>query len=480
MQQIIDFFRNFISLKIRAFFAGMESIANSLRPKGYAYWRWTTPAKKSSKANFERSLMLFLLLLPSLLLASDNFTVSLDTDVPLEPIAIETFEPKSSDFSQQYLNELAGVLTFDLNHNGKTAVLGREKALYVVKGESQGKNLQISLTWTKEKKAKKLATLTLSGKLSQDRRTIHEIADWIFKNLYNKKGVAATTILYTVREKNKDPTFKSEYLSEVWECDSDGKNNRQVTHEGRYIVTPCYVPAKMGYRPGSFLFVSYKLGQPKIYIGSLKDGSSHQLLTLRGNQFMPAITRDKSYISFVCDAMGNPDLFLLPYDEAAGAGKPRQIFASPRGTQGSPSFSPDGEKIAFVSNKDGNPRVYIMEVPSPAVLLKEMKPRFISRACRENTSPCWSPDGSKIAYAGMTSGTRQIWVYDLDKDKEEQVTFDKGNKENPSWAPNSFHLTFNRDDGSGKAQLCVTNLNQKDTIPITEGSTDKRFPCWEP
>jgi TolB protein len=195
---------------------------------------------------------------------------------------------------------------------------------------------------------------------------------------------------------------------------------------------------------------------------------------------MPAISRDKSHIAFICDAMGNPDLFILPYDEDAGAGTPRQIYASVRGTQGSPVFSPDSRKIAFVSNKDGNPRIYIMDVPAPSVLLKEMKPRLLSKACRENTSPTWSPDGKKIAYAGLTAGVRQIWVYDLDSETEEQITFDKGSKENPSWAKDSFHIVFNAELAGGKAQLGVTNLNQRETVLLTEGSTDKRFPCAEP
>lgn len=452
----------------------------------------------------QQIIFLLCLFATTLLQGSDAFTVSLDTEVPLEPIYVAGIESESSSYDQKYLQELYSILAYDLNHNGMTAVMtrtgerlalensekGREsfsraawreqKALYVVKGRAEGKKLIVSLYFVQDNKGKKIEPQSLTGNLAHDRKTVHQIADWIFKNLYNKPGVCSSTILYTAREKNRDPSFKSEYLSEVWQCDFDGKNAEQITHEGRYIVTPCYIPAKKGFRPGSFLFVSYRIGQPKIYVGSLQDGSSHQLLTLRGNQFMPAISSDKSQIAFICDAMGNPDLFVLPYDDDVGSGKPRQIFASPRGTQGSPSFSPDSKKIVFVSNKDGNPRIYLMEVPGPSVLLKEMKPRLISRTCRENTSPSWSPDGTKIVYAGMTSGTRQIWVYDLEKETEEQVTFDKSNKENPTWASDSFHIVFNAEAAGGKAQLATCNLNQRQTFFLTEGGLDKRFPCVEP
>lgn len=452
----------------------------------------------------QQIILCLFLFVSTLLHANDAFTVSLDTEVPLDPLYVTAIEGQNSAFDQKYLQELYKVLEYDLNHNGMTAVMTRtgerlslensekgkesfqrlswkeQKAQYVVKWKADKKNLVVSLYFVQDNKGKKVDPQILTGNLSQDRHTVHQIADWIFKNLYNKSGVCSSSILYTVREKNRDPSFKSDYLSEVWQCDFDGKNAKQITHECRYIVTPCYIPAKKGFRPGSFLFVSYRLGQPKIYVGSLQDGSSCQLLTLRGNQFMPTISSDKSHIAFICDAMGNPDLFLLPYDEDVGSGKPRQIFASPRGTQGSPSFSPDGKKLAFVSNKDGNPRIYLMEVPSPSVLLKDMKPRLISRACRENTCPSWSPDGTKIAYAGMTSGIRQIWVYDVEKETEEQLTFDKSSKENPTWASNSFHIVFNAEHAGEKAQLATCNLNQRQTLFLTNGGSDKRFPSVEP
>lgn len=423
-------------------------------------------------------LLFIFLWLQTALFAADTFSVSLDTETRLEPIFLAPLVSQKSDLNEKYRQDLFKVLDYDLSHNGMTLVVSSEgDALYTVNWFVQAKTLNVSLTWNRLKKAKKLDPITLTGTLSDDRKIIHKVADWVVKSLYNIDGVASTTILYTSRQKNTDTSFKSEYLSEVWECDYDGKNAHQITHEGRYIVTPCYWPAPKGFRPGSFLSVTYRQGQPKISVFSLKDSSSERLTSLRGNQFMPTISRDGKKIAFISDAMGNPDLFLI---EPELNDKPRQIFASPKGTQGSPTFSPDGQKIAFVSNKDGSPRIYMMEVPSPAVKLKEMKPRLISRSCRENTSPCWSPDGSKIAYSAMTSGVRQIWVYDVAKDAEEQLTFNKGHKENPFWAPNSFHLVFNSDQGQDKAQLYIMNLNQRQAVAITSGQDDKRFPAWEP
>jgi TolB protein len=413
----------------------------------------------------------------------DDIIVHLATESTLQPLVIAPFQVTDSKFSQSFLNEIKGVLQFDFNYNGSTKVVSSAKA--------QSKTLELKIDVTGDKLSAKLVTsesikkagpITLSGTLSKDRRQIHKLADTLYKALTSSTGVASTKILYTVTLPNTDPTFKSKKMSEVWECDFDGANTRQVTHDNRFCVTPCYLPPKKGFAPGTFFYVSYQIGQPKIYIGSLKDGVSERLTSLRGNQLMPSANYQRNSVAFVSDIQGNPDLFIIDYNPEDGSlGQPRQLYATPNGSQGSPCFSPDGKKIAFVSNKDGNPRIYMMDVAKEGTLAKNMNPRLLSKRSKENTSPTWSPDGNKIAYSAMTSGVRQIWVYDLTSQEETQVTSGSSHKENPSWAPDSLHLVFNSCSGDESGgELYIINLNQNESVKITSGSGEKRFPNWEP
>lgn len=230
----------------------------------------------------------------------------------------------------------------------------------------------------------------------------------------------------------------------------------------------------------NFVFVSYEIGQPKIYLGDLESGATQRLSLLKGNQLMPTLSRQRDKIAFISDVTGNPDLFLQKFDPESGLeGKPRQIYATHKATQGTPSFSPDGNRIAFVSNKDGSPRIYVLDIPAPGTPLKETKATLISKANRENSAPNWSPDGTKLAYCSMTQGVRQIWVYDFTTGKERQLTQGAGNKENPSFAPNSLHLVFNS-NANGKNELYLVNLNQPESARITFGDGEKQFPSWEP
>jgi TolB protein len=252
-----------------------------------------------------------------------------------------------------------------------------------------------------------------------------------------------------------------------------------VTSNCGFCISPVYLPPKPGFLRNAFFFVSYKIGQPKIYIGSLKGGEPQRFISLKGNQLTPSVSLQRDKMAFVCDYTNNPDLFLQAFDVESGPkDKPQQIFAVPHGTQGSPALSPDGKRVAFVSNKDGSPRIYVMDIPAPGAKLKDIKPILISKYNRESSAPSWSPDGSKIVYCASTDGVRQIWMYDFKKNEEKQLTKGKGNKENPAWGPNSLHIVYNS-TGSEGSELYLMNLNQTEATRISQGKGEKHFPNWE-
>lgn len=423
--------------------------------------------------------------------------VRLATETELIPVYFTHVESKDSMFTSAYCSELEKVLRFDLDHNAMTHVLpstkDREKlakassfdqapspsewkalgAFYVIKLRIADEKAAVRLFSQNADTIKSIEGVVLEGDLATDRRQVHQLADTIHKTLFGTDGIASTKILYT-KKNQKDQT------SEVWEADYDGHNPRQVTNDSGYSITPVYMPPKQGFHSGAFFFVSYKTGQPKIYYQGLTDGTQRRLTTLKGNQLMPAISKQRDKIAFISDVTGNPDLFVQAFSPETGAiGKPYQIFSTHQATQGSPAFSPDGSQIAFVSNKDGSARIYAMDVPAPGTSLNDIKAALVTKRNRESTAPSWSPDGTKLAYCCPVNGTRQIWVYDFGTRQERQLTQGTGNKENPTWAPNSKHLIFNSSD-KGACELYLINLNQAEATKITSGVGEKRFPSWEP
>ena len=433
---------------------------------------------------------------------NEHIIVRLATDSQLMPLYLAKFYNENSGFDQSTLDKLEHVLHFDLNYNGMTytvkhtseqdalsargsfEALGNPvewKALnvfYVIKIKISDKKLSAKMLSVNNGSFKSIDGIPLNGDMAQDRRQIHKVADMIHKALFGTDGIASTRFLYTI--KTKTPGQGSKWLSDVWEADYDGHNARKLNPDAGYCVTPVYVPPKPGFQTGSFFYVSYKTGQPKIYVASLKDGIGRRLTLLKGNQLMPVISRQRDQVAFICDTTGNPDLFLQSFSPDEGAiGKPRQIFRTHQATQGTPAFSPDGTQIAFVSNKDGAPRIYVMDIPETGRPLKDITAKLVSKHCKENTAPSWSPDGTKLAYCAMTGGIRQIWIYDFSTRQEYQLTQGPGNKENPTWAPNSLHLIFNSSDADA-SELYLINLNQPTAKKISSGTGEKRFPSWQP
>lgn len=416
--------------------------------------------------------------------------IELLSETTLIPIYISSFRMQGSSLPDTHIRNLEKILQRDFSYNGTTSTLPActEKDQLLEKGTNPplpkqiGANYALSCTLSQnklqckafclqEQTMKTFGEISLTGSLGTDRQKIHALSDAIYQALFQKEGVSNAKILFAYQSK----TAEGSWISEIAQCDADGENVQVLTQENSYCITPVSIPKGPGFALDAFLYVSYKNGQPKIFLSSKEGGKPKRVVDIRGNQMLPAISPQRDKIAFICDASGRADLFVQPINPSNGkTSAPCQLFSYPRATQASPTFSPDGSQIAFVSDKDGAARIYrISSTP------RKNRPEAImlTKKNRENSCPCWSPDGSKLAYSAKTEGIRQIWIYDFTTQEEKQLTFGPGNKENPNFASDSLHLVFNSTDGN-YSELYVVNLHQPDAIKISKGTGKKHYPVW--
>lgn len=430
----------------------------------------------------------------------ENLEVPLATRSNVKLLYMSRIHIDPSEWDWRYFDELRELLSFDLNHGGfvKIAPVRQEfeetfdwsdvrKGFQVTMWRKQGfsyvlaihadsKQLTVTAFDTNKETSKKYPAICLTGQMEADRRMIHRLTDALHKDLFGFEGIASLRILYAQRNKNPASSGLS-WLSEIWMCDADGANARQLTLEKGYCLSPVFLP-KTGGDP-EFLYVFNNEGQSKIFRSYLSRPQEKTLVVgLRGNQVLPSVSKKGSQIAFITDVAGRPDVFLQNLDSKRQMiGKARQLYSCPRATQASPTLSPDGKYIAFVSDKDGSPRIYVMEIPDPKNTQRP-RPRLLTLKNRENTSPAWSPDGRKLAYSAKVEGVRQIWIYDFATESEQQLTTGPEIKENPAWAPDSLHLVYNT-EGASSCELYLINLLQEEPVLLSKGPGQKRFPCWE-
>jgi dipeptidyl aminopeptidase/acylaminoacyl peptidase len=121
----------------------------------------------------------------------------------------------------------------------------------------------------------------------------------------------------------------------------------------------------------------------------------------RGDPMWIFLTRDGHTLLFNGTASGSRNLWVGPLDDIADA---RQITFVPGDAIAHSSLSPDGSKVAFVSIATGSSDVWVQNVDGSDL-------RQLTNDAFADSWPVWSPDGRWLAYTslrGTQPETRRI------------------------------------------------------------------------
>jgi len=145
-----------------------------------------------------------------------------------------------------------------------------------------------------------------------------------------------------------------------------------------------------------------------------------------------------------------------------------------------PVWSPDYRRIAFVSNRNGSSgtsEIYVMNADGSNVV-QLTRPGEIPYV-GQNTSPSWSPDGSKILFA--RSGL--LYVMYADGSGKTQLT--QGQTSSPAWSPDGSKIAYTR-TVLGKSYIYVMNADGSNATKLTNDNTvegvpyDAKSAAWFP
>ena len=293
------------------------------------------------------------------------------------------------------------------------------------------------------------------------RRIAHIISDEIYKRITGEDGYFDTRIVYV--SEDGPATNRVKRLAIM---DQDGKNHRYLTPAGELVLTPRFSPTAQ-----EITYMSYKGGQPKVYLYNIDTGRQELLGNFPGMTFAPRFSPDGNKVVMSLSKNGNSDVYELDLRS-----RQSKQLTTHTGIDTAPSYAPAGNQLVFESDRGGSQQLYVMSSNGGDV-------RRITFGKGRYANPVWSPRGDLIAFTKMLGGQFYIGVIRPDGSGERLIT-KAYHVEGPSWSPNGRVLTYFKEvptnGGRGRSAklytIDLTGYNER-VLQTPAGGSD---PAWSP
>ncbi len=344
----------------------------------------------------------------------------------------------------------SGITERELNFPNWTAV-GAE--LLITGGlQIEGNNMVVELRLFDTFKGKLLIGKRYRTTAGEQRAVVRRFCSEVLLALTGKPGFFDSQLAFVSNGSGQ---------KEIYLCDFDGRNARQLTHKRSISAFPDWSS------DGRYLaYTSFINGPSQIFIHNLKNNLEKHV-AYKGVQISPVWSPARFELAASLSITGDQEIYLL-----TGEGKMIKRLTDSRGIDVDISWSPDGKKIAFVSNRSGKPQIYIQEIDSGRVQRLTFEGNY-------NTQPSWSPKGGMIAYSSMEGSEINICVIDIDGNSPIQLTYNQGDNEAPSWSPDGSLIAFSS-TREGKSKIYVMTAFGTDQRRLLTLPGEQSYPRWSP
>ena len=278
------------------------------------------------------------------------------------------------------------------------------------------------------------------------KRDLRQFADDIVFAATGHPGIATSQIAFIGNQNGK---------TDIFICDYDGKNIRQITKDGLPKRHPSLSPN------GESCFFTGTTDQAKgIYQIDLRNDQRKQIVATSGSASEKAlVSSDGKRLAIVLANGGNHDIYI-----SKASGKFSKKLTNSTVAEHQPSWSPDGKSLVYtatfatgktqlfmVNTKDGRqPKPLAINLPNPS-------------------QPNWSPSGHRIAFVSGPKKNPSIAIYDL----RDQSTRNLVPGQSPVWGADSRHLIY-----TSGGKLYRIDADTGDKTSVINGGGQIYDPSW--
>jgi serine/threonine protein kinase len=138
--------------------------------------------------------------------------------------------------------------------------------------------------------------------------------------------------------------------------------------------------------------------------------------------------------------------------------------------------SPDGKRVAVHRHDDNGGDIWLIESAR-----KETMSRFTFDATQDNSSPVWSPDGSRIAFGSLRNGKWGIYQKSANGTGGEELLVESDLPVVPMcWSPDGRFIVYTLRDPKTGSDVWVLPLGDKKPVPFLQSPFNELDPQISP
>jgi len=281
-----------------------------------------------------------------------------------------------------------------------------------------------------------------------------------------------------------------------------------------FVVAPASSVTSAPAANGKIAFVSDRDGNDEIYVMNADGSGQTDLTSAPSSEVDPAWSPDGHRLAFASDRSGVYRIYVMNAD-----GSDVTAVANERTSGRWPSWSPDGRTLAF-SERVGD--IAMVDVAGSGLRVVTRVGTWLDddldwsrtlnqiaftwndtdrasatygawirvvnpdgtneRSLGKGFDPSWSPDASRLAFAGATSATdTDIYAVGAAGGTPTKLTASAGVDTSPAWSPDGAQIAFasDRDTSPGGAMdVYVMDADGKSSVRLTTAAGQDYEPAW--